>query len=467
MIEEIKISNHDLFGDINIVLNKKSKLKNSNYFTLILGDNGTGKTELLKSILDSIVFMGGVRKSKNTNDVGRVKYEINNISEYIPPDYIISLASTLNDKFPIKITGTNYNGEKYKYLGIRSANNNAFIGKYKVVFFNSFKKVINDNKRVDVFKSALKYYNFPLNFSFRFSLSKLAAPLKAYTDLLGDYQSFVKVATSVFYNASVSNNMTRNKIAHIIDNDRAMMAVYKAFKLLFEKGDEYELLLNFEDERSCFEYISISDDINELIRYGLVTVDDFSILSSRPYSFGNASSGQFNLFGSLLNLSAEVMDNTLILIDEPEVSLHPKWQVMYISSLRKIIDEFSNCQILIATHSHLVVSSMPLENSSVLVSSKGEDGGISFKELECTPSGWSAESILYNVFGVITSRNSAFSLDLNIMAGIMSNWDDSPETLNKFNDALMRVKRFNLPENDPLKHFSEKAEEFLRSKMNA
>ncbi|CAI1013413.1 ATP-binding protein [Serratia fonticola] len=469
MINEIRIENHEIFGDINVVLSDKAKLKNENHFTLILGENGTGKSELLKSILDSVVFMevNDEAKRKRIKKNCKLNYEVNGLSNYTPPDYIISSASTLNDKFPIKISASKYDEDRYKYLGIRSANNNAFVGKYRIVFFNSFKKIIEDNKRLSVLKTALIYYGFPLRFSFRFSLSKLAAPLKTYSDLMGDYQSFVKTATQVFTKATFSNNMARGKIIPIINDDRVMRAVYKSFNLLFNKEKQYELQLNVDDVNSCCEYISISEDINELVKYGLVTVEEFSIISSRSYGFKNASSGQFNLFSSLLTLSAEIMDNTLLLIDEPEVSLHPKWQVMYISAVRRIVDEFKDCQVVIATHSHLLVSNMPLENSSVLVSKRDSDGYISFNELSSTPAGWSAESILYNVFGIITSRNSAFSLDLNIMAGVMSNWDDSPDTLNKFKDALERIKRFDLPENDPLKNFSEKAEEFLRSKLNA
>ena len=54
------------------------------------------------------------------------------------------------------------------------------------------------------------------------------------------------------------------------------------------------------------------------------------------------------------DLIFETTQNTLVLIDEPELSLHIRWQLEYITELRKII-ELSHFHALIATHSPQII----------------------------------------------------------------------------------------------------------------
>ncbi len=68
----------------------------------------------------------------------------------------------------------------------------------------------------------------------------------------------------------------------------------------------------------------------------------------------DASSGQQQLLSSLFGIVAEVEDNSLILIDEPELSLHPVWQTQFIDLLVDALSGIQGCHVFIATHSALV-----------------------------------------------------------------------------------------------------------------
>ncbi|MXV21053.1 AAA family ATPase [Deinococcus xianganensis] len=70
----------------------------------------------------------------------------------------------------------------------------------------------------------------------------------------------------------------------------------------------------------------------------------------------NLSSGQLSFFIGLMILSISLEDNCVILIDEPEISLHPEWQKKFIEILYKIADYHKNCYFFIATHSPIIVS---------------------------------------------------------------------------------------------------------------
>lgn len=67
----------------------------------------------------------------------------------------------------------------------------------------------------------------------------------------------------------------------------------------------------------------------------------------RLYPIDHVSSGELELFAMLGSLVIDNFDG-LLLIDEPELHLHPGWQSLLLPSLRKVLP---NSQIIVATHS--------------------------------------------------------------------------------------------------------------------
>lgn len=66
------------------------------------------------------------------------------------------------------------------------------------------------------------------------------------------------------------------------------------------------------------------------------------------------SSGEQNVIVMLYYLVFEYNNNKLLLIDEPEISLHVAWQYQYIEELEDIL-KFNNGQAIIATHSPQII----------------------------------------------------------------------------------------------------------------
>ncbi|WP_053956348.1 AAA family ATPase [Inediibacterium massiliense] len=81
------------------------------------------------------------------------------------------------------------------------------------------------------------------------------------------------------------------------------------------------------------------------------------------------SSGEKQLFLRALSLKFLEVNNSVILIDEPEISLHPGWQ-------RKIIDVYENIgennQLIIATHSPHIIGD--IESKQLRVIKKEKEG---------------------------------------------------------------------------------------------
>lgn len=67
------------------------------------------------------------------------------------------------------------------------------------------------------------------------------------------------------------------------------------------------------------------------------------------------SSGEQNMIILLYRMIFEVHDGDILLIDEPEISMHVVWLKEFIKDVQKIASCKKNVQILIATHSPQIV----------------------------------------------------------------------------------------------------------------
>ncbi len=84
----------------------------------------------------------------------------------------------------------------------------------------------------------------------------------------------------------------------------------------------------------------------------------YAFLKSRDgtIDFDSLSSGEKHLFLMYYNLIFKADKTTLVLIDEPEISLHIEWQESFLDELMKI-EEMTGLQAIIATHSPYIVGS--------------------------------------------------------------------------------------------------------------
>ncbi|MBU9734306.1 AAA family ATPase [Klebsiella sp. JB_Kp010] len=153
--------------------------------------------------------------------------------------------------------------------------------------------------------------------------------------------------------------------------------------------DESEDVLETDTYQYCFKYNKcsstysffmnengdssiISEELKSLIVFfndnHLLTVTDVNFIkSSRKIPFGNLSSGELNILTSLVLINSEIKDCSIVLIDEPEINLHPKWQEDIIPTLMNCFSHITGCHFIVATHSPLVASSVKEENSSVVI----------------------------------------------------------------------------------------------------
>ncbi len=156
------------------------------------------------------------------------------------------------------------------------------------------------------------------------------------------------------------------------------------------------------------------------------------------------------MLSTVLSISAAADDShTLILLDEPELSLHPNWQMTLIDNLDKALTN-KVCHLLIATHSHMLVSDLPMKRSSVIQLEKDKENNLNAIAIsECTY-GWSAEEVLLKVFKTATDRNRYFGERIGKLLEKMGNKSIQPkEVVDELNE-LQEISR-HLSDIDPMK----------------
>lgn len=165
----------------------------------------------------------------------------------------------------------------------------------------------------------------------------------------------------------------RNNYAHLIQVN-SISYIEKIFKYI-EKVFECDAIgLKFINDENIEKYQKL--DFNILDGYLLLYEEldktkytrniDFEDFESKLYFFNknqlipSLSSGQETFVNLIINILALIKPNSLILIDEPENTLHPNIEIDFISILQDILsDEDFDSFAIIATHSPTIVREVP------------------------------------------------------------------------------------------------------------
>ena len=292
-VEKIKFNNHEIFNDLEIDFkDKDGQILDT---IVLIGENGSGKTSLLKCIYDSF-------------DIDERGYEEDwkNIVRLTPALYTTTVK--LNDN---EIGGLH---PSVAWELAHEPNNPKVVFMPTEINFEKINKVDNTFDVKTYFQNIIDQ-NMTENIP-----SMIAA----------------KMNKEIFRN--------RNKtIGEVIDN------VCDDINGIFKVMDLDVKLIGLSED----------NDTRPIFKNSL----------GKEFDITGLSSGEKQLFLRALSLKFLEVNNSVILIDEPEISLHPQWQ-------RKIIDVYKsigeNNQLIIATHSPHIVGSVKSENLRVMT--KDTDG---------------------------------------------------------------------------------------------
>lgn len=117
----------------------------------------------------------------------------------------------------------------------------------------------------------------------------------------------------------------------------------KVFDVLLEKLELFTCILN--ERRFTFKTINIDKEKGFY----------FKTIKGKELKLNQLSSGEQHEVVLLYELIFKTKSSILVLIDEPEISLHISWQKEFLNDLLKII-KIQKFQVLIATHSPSIIN---------------------------------------------------------------------------------------------------------------
>ena len=130
------------------------------------------------------------------------------------------------------------------------------------------------------------------------------------------------------------DGVTKNILSVYVEDVEQKLMVFK------ELATKIELFKRIIKQRFLYKNMSISK------QKGFT----FTTPDGKPLSPTDLSFGEQHELVMLYQLLFKVKPNSLVLIDEPEISLHVAWQIEFLKDLRAII-KLANFDVLLATHS--------------------------------------------------------------------------------------------------------------------
>jgi predicted ATP-dependent endonuclease of OLD family len=154
------------------------------------------------------------------------------------------------------------------------------------------------------------------------------------------------------------------KMKELLSDSRSSYEIVKAADNLFKGKDSISADIHFNERTSHHDIHQLTEFLSKedyLKKWKLVTTAEFTLYKETgPVPLKHASSGELSLITSMMFLLSEAQDTKLLLIDEPENSLHPSWQRAYVPFLLDLISYYE-MEIYIATHSPLLVTGAQLD----------------------------------------------------------------------------------------------------------
>ena len=338
-IKSFRIENIGKFSNLDISFSKESSLSNH---IIIIGNNGSGKTTILESIALSLSwFVSRVKndkgngltinelKIKNNSNSGNIKITVNDNNEDFT--WLISKSKKgRKNETPTNLEGLNRLVDKYR-TNFTSDNNTSFP---ILTYYDANRGVLDIPLRIrtkHIFEQLNGYDN---------SLKGLV-----------DYRTFFEwfrqredIENEDKINFFKSIDLTKEIKTDLIEklndvSDKQLNCVREALSVFLpefdnirvERKPRIHMAVNKNGESLNLEQLSQGEKLT------MAMVGDIARRLSILYP----------------NVANPLLGTGIIIIDEAELHMHPKWQRSLIERLNKT---FPNCQFIYTTHSPLLIS---------------------------------------------------------------------------------------------------------------
>lgn len=332
MIQRVKWNNHIVLGDLELDFTKND---GSSYSTIVLaGENGTGKTTILET-LSTFLNLGSIEPFKY------ISYSVGDVSYTITPDALPDLGFHLRknecDKTTQKIHSNRSNSPQSIASDLEDLRHYGVSYSKARSGFNTQKVKSTTTEQLD----SEKYEN----------------------DSKDDFTSIKQLIVDI--NTQDNDEWMRITKSH----EDISFEAFKAFQQT-SKLHRFESAFN-----NFFDVVKFSNVDNTNQKGFEIVFEKYG----RKISLDNLSTGEKQIVfrGAHLLKNINSISGGTVLIDEPELSMHPKWQEKVLQYYRGLFEQdgSQNAQIIIATHSEYVLRSALADRENVLVIVLNDDNG--------------------------------------------------------------------------------------------
>lgn len=360
--------------------------------TVVTGQNGSYKSTMLRELVAGLI-------APDTTST------VLDVSSGSVMNHVICASGSVADRFPSKEKSgggtTEFATEQYAYIGQRVGAN--LLSKKRP--FETVLRFALDRSKAERFswpfyKQAHEFANIlpDLDVSVVVLKDRLHRPNRrnAYKEIgrsVSELTGLLKMNDSDL-SIPVSDDVARHILREFNEN------VFDDF-VRFIRSSKARMALNMGVNGVRCKAAS-----NEVIRLGFM-LDIFSLRdvtvtragSEHQFSIFELSSGEYHMYTNLMGLGFGVEEGSLMLLDEPDNSLHPQWQRDFMAAVHGICQVgMRNGHLVVCTHSPLIVSAS-LDGSTIVDLSNDEP------VISVASFGASSDDILLEQFGLASSRN--------------------------------------------------------------
>jgi len=173
---------------------------------------------------------------------------------------------------------------------------------------------------------------------------------------MGTNESIVDLVSPENSSANILTQQTQTQDARLNNFGTLNRVLVENHYSGIDGGKEF----NKEFGKKLTEYLQLDYLIEQ---HGLHSSNQFKITYNRtdPTRSWKLSSGEREFFNLLCTVFAYSIEAGVLVIDEPELHLHPKWQKKFTNLLRRLSTE-KNIQIILVTHSGSIIDKENLNN---------------------------------------------------------------------------------------------------------
>lgn len=389
-------------------------------YSIIIGNNGTGKSRLLGNIANDFARMYRGASGRDRAHLGCLEYVCgsNHVAldvrradgftflagspsgRKLLPTRVIAVALTPVDKFPLEpsrdgdeippgeIEELRDDTSFYHYIGMRDRTNRASVVAllYRALEGLGRQRSVAETARLRSVFEMLGYQprvRARLRATIGRDVQAFLNGAPDHTEATPDDTRLLTRLRNLVASGAYTESWLREKLVGIT-------------RLLVKEG--LELDLKFADQAPAMPFDG--DALRLLRRLGALTLKSIDVWRSdgTRHDLRDASSGEISILTVFLSIAAHLRDGSLVLIDEPETSLHPEWQSKYVHLMRDVFAAYSGCHFIFSTHSPLIVADLP-EGSWVY--SMDRANSVSTDELL----GRSPDYVMARAFDVISPTN--------------------------------------------------------------